>query len=101
MKIGFISLSAYKVREKSFRSHVCFFGGYNICFGLTKAQSWVWHIYFSRNATPWASTIYFGTDWREAIAARIRRKKFGLLFNPSDESAVDAAIEISKKMSFI
>lgn len=54
------------------------------CFGVW----WPWYIYFSPNATPWASTwaIGPGVDRDEKIRAAIRRYRFGLKYDMEDKS---------------
>lgn len=50
-----------------------------ICFRLPLRSFGCWwpmYLYFSPNATPWASTLYLG-DKKQGRLARIRREEFG------------------------
>lgn len=89
--MAWINFYFNKVHEHSYRGKICILGKYYICYGATKPKNkWWWHLYFSRNATPWAATIYFGTSKRDRLAAKLRRKGLGLLFDPHKN--VDAAM---------
>lgn len=98
---NYIYFSANRPHEKSFRFRACFLGGYHLCLGCTKTEKWNWYIYFSRNATPWASTFYVGSDWREEIRSKIRRKKLGWKFSPHTDDGHAALMEINEKWKWI
>ncbi len=48
-------------------------------------RKWDFYIYFSPNATPWACTMYIGTDKNEKLRAKIRNINFGHAFNTDDK----------------
>lgn len=59
-----------------------------ICFSLPSIH-WLrkkkgHYFYLSPNATPWASTLYFGKDKEERLKSNIRRVVFGHGFNTAE-----------------
>ena len=73
-----------------------------ICFNIPFLSKWRFHFYLSPNATPWASTYYFGHDQfgrakEERLRARIRKFNFGHGFKWEQE--YDALHALNNKFS--
>jgi len=81
----FIGITAHKNHEKSWAFRVTFFSEYHICANLITDKKTNWDLYFSRNATAWASTIYFGSDKTKSYQAKCRHMILGFMFNPHTE----------------
>lgn len=79
-----------------------------ICFTLpfpmarirTKSNGekyWDWYFYLSPNGTPWACTMYYGSDRYEHIRAKIRKFNFGHGF--STDEHMEALMELNNRFS--